>query len=104
VLSTIPLLHGLPGRGTAIGLFHLIDKGKADEKVLPLPLGDPYAEGMADLQDIPSTNLEGDRALFRVYKDLGRRQHETGDSKGAEAARGAIERAIALYGQKFGAA
>jgi inorganic pyrophosphatase len=104
VLSTIPFFTGCLVEARPVGLFHLIDKGKSDEKVLAVPLGDPYAAGMHDLKDIPEHYLKEIEHFFRVYKDLEGGSTETRGFEGAAAARGAIERAISLYGQKFGAA
>ena len=71
--------------------------------MLAVPLGDPYAAGINDLRDIPQHQLKEIEHFFRVYKDLEGGSTETRGFEGAAAARGAIERAVALYEQKFGA-
>jgi inorganic pyrophosphatase len=69
-----------------------------------VPLGDPYANEMTDLHHIPTHYLKEIEHFFRVYKDLEGGTTETRGFEDAAAARGAIERAITLYGKKFGAA
>ncbi|MCU0621382.1 MAG: inorganic diphosphatase [Gemmatimonadales bacterium] len=101
VLSTIPLFTGCLVEARPVGLFHLVDRGKADEKVLAVPLGDPYAAGMHDLHDVPEHYLKEIEHFFRVYKDLEGATTETRGFEGASAARDAIRRAMALYDTRF---
>ncbi|HEY8197658.1 MAG TPA: inorganic diphosphatase, partial [Gemmatimonadales bacterium] len=84
-----------------IGLFHLVDSGVADEKVLAVPLGDPYSNGLNELADIPQHYLKEIEHFFRVYKDLEGTHTETRGFEGAAAARAAITKAMAAYQEKF---
>ena len=102
VLMTIPVFTGCLVDARPIGLFHLVDRGAADEKVLAVPLGDPYSEGLSDLGDIPGHYLKEIEHFFQVYKDLEGTRTETKGFEGAAAARAAVERAMELYGRKFG--
>ena len=52
-------------------------RGAADEKVLAVPLGDPYSEGLEDLDDIPRHYLKEIEHFFQVYKDLENKPTET---------------------------
>src|SRR5882757_9882980 len=53
VLMTIPVFTGCLVDARPIGLFHLIDHGVPDEKVLAVPMRDPYSEELKDIGDIP---------------------------------------------------
>lgn len=101
ILSTIPMFTGCLVEARPVGLFHLIDRGKADEKVLAVPLGDPYANEMHDLNDVPPHYLKEIEHFFRVYKDLEGTTTETRGFENAAAARVAIVRAQQLYSEKF---
>ena len=68
VLMTIPVFTGCLVDARPIGLFHLVDHGVADEKVLAVPLRDPYSEGLGDLGDIPGHHLKEIEHFFQVYK------------------------------------
>jgi inorganic pyrophosphatase len=70
VLTTIPVFTGCLVDARPIGLFHLIDKGVADEKILAVPLHDPYSEGINDLPDLQQHHLREVEHFFQVYKDL----------------------------------
>ncbi len=102
VLSTIPVFPGCLVEARPVGLFHLIDKGKPDEKVLAVPLGDPYAAEMHELEDVPNHYLREIEQFFRVYKDLEGPTTETRGFEGASAARAAIDRALGTYQAEFG--
>ena len=101
VLMTIPVFTGCLVEFRPIGLFHLLDRGVPDEKVLAVPSGDPYSEGMLDLDDVPKHYRKAIEPFFQVYKDLEGSRTETRDFEGAAAARAAVERAMRLYGDRY---
>jgi inorganic pyrophosphatase len=102
VLMTIPVFTGCLVNARPIGLFHLVDRGAADEKVLAVPIGDPYSDGLNDLGDIPPHYLKEIEHFFQVYKDLEGTRTETRGFEGAAAARQAILAAMDAYARKFG--
>ena len=77
VLMTIPVFTGCLVNARPIGLFHLVDRGAADEKVLAVPTGDPYSDGLNDLGDVPPHYLKEIEHFFQVYKDLEEGKTET---------------------------
>jgi inorganic pyrophosphatase len=101
VLMTIPVFTGCLVDARPIGLFHLVDRGVADTKVLAVPLNDPYSEGLSDLGHIPAHYLKEIEHFFQVYKDLEGTRTETRGFEGAAAAREAVLRAMELYDSKF---
>jgi inorganic pyrophosphatase len=101
VMMTIPVFTGCLVDCRPIGLFHLVDKGKADEKVLAVPTGDPYSNGINELSDIPQHALKEIEHFFQVYKDLEGVSTRTRGFEDAAAAREAIEDAIENYRRKF---
>jgi inorganic pyrophosphatase len=104
VLMTIPVFTGCLVDARPIGLFHLVDHGQADEKVLAVPVGDPYSEGLHDLEDIQPHYVREIEHFFQVYKDLEGKDTQTQGFEGAEAAKRAIRRAMDMYREKFGSA
>jgi inorganic pyrophosphatase len=101
VLMTIPVFTGCLVNTRPIGLFHLVDRGTADEKVLAVPVGDPYSDGVHDLADVPPHYLKEIEHFFQVYKDLEGTRVVTRGFEGDAAARDAITRSMALYAEKF---
>jgi inorganic pyrophosphatase len=101
VLMTIPVFTGCLVPVRPVGLFHLVDRGAADEKVLAVPLGDPYSDGVNDLGDVPPHYLKEIEHFFQVYKDLEGTRTVTRGFEGAAAAREAIVRSMEAYEEKF---
>ena len=101
VLMTIPVFTGCLVNARPIGLFHLVDRGAADEKVLAVPTGDPYSDGLNDLGDVPPHYLKEIEHFFQVYKDLEGTRTVTRGFEGAEAARKAIVESMEAYEKKF---
>jgi len=101
VLMTIPVFTGCLVDVRPVGLFHLVDRGIADEKVLAVALGDPFAEELTDLGDIPAHSLKEIEHFFQVYKDLEGTRTETRGFEAGAAAREAVVRAMELYDSKF---
>jgi inorganic pyrophosphatase len=102
VITTIPVFTGCLVECRPIGLFHLVDKGKADEKVLAVPVSDPYSEGVDALDDIPKHTLKEIEHFFQVYKDLEGVTTRTRGFEGVPEAHEAITYAMGLYKKKFG--
>jgi inorganic pyrophosphatase len=102
VLMTIPVFTGCLVNVRPIGLFHLVDRGVADEKVLGVPIGDPYSDGLNDLGDIPPHYLKEIEHFFQVYKDLEGTRTVTRGFEGVAAARQAILQAMGMYTKRFG--
>jgi inorganic pyrophosphatase len=102
VLMTIPVFTGCLVDARPIGLFHLLDRGVPDEKVLAVPMGDPYSEGLEDLDDVPKHSLKEIEHFFQVYKDLEGTRTESRGFENAEAARKAIDTAMRMYQERFG--
>lgn len=101
VLMTVPVFTGCLVEARPIGLFHLVDRGAKDEKVIAVPVGDPYSTGLDDLGDIPPHTLREIEHFFQVYKDLEGTRTESHGFEGAAAAREAIVRATEAYRRKF---
>jgi inorganic pyrophosphatase len=102
VLTTVPVFTGCLVEARPVGLFHLIDRGASDEKVVAVPMSDPYSEGINEIGDVPPHYLREVEHFFKVYKDLEGTRTESRGFEGAAAARQAIEQAMGAYDQRFG--
>ncbi|MDX2193464.1 MAG: inorganic diphosphatase [Gemmatimonadales bacterium] len=85
-----------------IGVFHLIDKGAGDEKILAVAISDPYTREIVDLSSVRAHKLKEIEHFFQVYKDLeGHRTETRGFANAAEARRLIVE-GMERYTRKFG--
>ncbi|HET7041478.1 MAG TPA: inorganic diphosphatase, partial [Gemmatimonadales bacterium] len=97
VMTTIPLFTGCLVDARPVGVFHLIDKGRNDEKIIAVPLSDPYAEPIRDLGDLAPHSLREIEHFFQVYKNLEGATTETRGFEPAVQARAMVEACVARY-------
>ena len=84
-----------------IGVLKMLDKGEPDDKILGVPLHDPYHQEFFDIADIPQHMLKEVEHFFHVYKDLeGKRVQILGWGKSDEAMQ-IIEQSIVRYQEKY---
>ena len=87
-----------------IGVLKMLDRGEPDDKILSVPLHDPYHQEYFDIADIPQHMLKEVEHFFRTYKDLeGKRVEIIGWGKSEEAMRiiaESVDRYQATYGAK----
>lgn len=75
-----------------IGVLRMLDRGEPDDKILAVPLHDPYSNELFDIADIPQHMLKEVEYFFLTYKDLeGKRVQVTGWGKSEEAMKVIVE-------------
>jgi inorganic pyrophosphatase len=84
-----------------IGLFRMMDRGEADDKILAVPDRDPLYQDYHDLKDIPKHFLNEVGHFFSVYKDLEGVRVEVLGWEDANAAKERIQHGIHLYMSTF---
>ena len=85
-----------------IGVLKLLDRGEPDDKILGVPVSDPYHEEYYDIADLPGHYLKEVEHFFQIYKDLeGKRMQILGWEKSDVAAR-IVTESIARYAEKYG--
>jgi inorganic pyrophosphatase len=70
VVMAVPVFPGCLIDVRPVGIFYLVDKGENDEKVLSVPIADPFTRDIADLRQLPRHTLLEIEHFFLVYKDL----------------------------------
>ena len=75
-----------------IGVLRMLDRGEPDDKILAVPLNDPYSDETFDIADIPRHVLKEVEYFFSTYKDLeGKRVQIKGWEKSDAAMRVIVE-------------
>ncbi len=84
-----------------IGVLHMVDKGEPDDKILAVPVHDPYSQEYFDIADIPQHLLREVAQFFVSYKELeGKKVEIVGWGKSGEAMR-LIARSIEQYDRAY---
>lgn len=97
VMTNNPTFPGCIVEARPVGIFHLIDKGEPDDKILAVLHHDPFFAHIQDYQELPPHFLREVTHFFSVYKHLEGHTTETKGWEGREAAHERIHHAINLY-------
>ena len=97
VMTNEPTFSGCLIEARVLGIFHLIDKGELDDKILAVPNTDPLFGGYHKLDDVPGHFLREVEHFFSVYKDLDQVHVESGGWGDLDQAYQEIQEAMRLY-------
>lgn len=97
VMTNEPTFAGCVIEARPLGIFHLMDKGNLDDKILAVPNTDPLADSYRSLDDVPPHFLEEVTHFFNVYKDLEAAEVYGEGWEGVDRAHEEIERALEMY-------
>lgn len=85
-----------------IGMINMIDEDEADEKIIAIPLNDPFLNTYRDISELPQHQFQEIKHFFEVYKKLENKTTHVDKILGREAAESSIKKCKAAYIQKFG--
>ncbi len=78
VLVTEPTFPGCVMEVKPIGVFHMADEKGPDEKVICVPVSDPIASRVNDLNELNAHLIKEIEHFFKVYKDLEKKKVDVG--------------------------
>lgn len=99
VMTNEPTFSGCVIEARPLGIFHLLDRGRIDDKILAVPHTDPLFNDYRSLEDVPTHFLDEVAHFFSVYKDLEQEEVKALGWEGLDRAYQEIERAIQTYGE-----
>ena len=86
VLTTEPFISGLIVEVKAIGLFNMVDSGEEDDKIICVPVSDPFFTTYNDIEDVNPHKKKEIEHFFQTYKDLQNKKVETNGFENKDAA------------------
>ncbi|MFZ0389522.1 MAG: inorganic diphosphatase [Calditrichia bacterium] len=101
VVSQISFHPGVIVRSRPIGVMRMTDAGEPDDKILCVPLRDPYYQQIKSAADLPPNMLDEIQEFFRVYKNLEEKQVIIKGVEQLDTAVGLIQNAIDSYKVKY---
>ncbi len=86
VLATEPFIPGLIVEVKAVGIFNMVDSGEEDDKIICVPVSDPYFANYNTIEDVHPHKKKEIENFFQVYKDLQNKKIETNGFENKNAA------------------
>lgn len=84
-----------------IGVLKMIDGGEEDEKIIAIPIKDPYLNNYKNITELPTQLLDEIMHFFEVYKQLEGKETTVDKMLGRDEAEEIIEKCIKNYKEKF---
>jgi inorganic pyrophosphatase len=97
VVTNAPTFPGCIVEARPIGIFHLVDRGEPDDKILAVLHYDPFFADISSYTDLPSHFLKEVTHFFAVYKDLEGVRTESHGWDGPDVAKERIKYSIDHY-------
>lgn len=97
VMTNLPTFTGCIVEARPIGMFRMLDKGEADDKILAVLQYDPFFADFKDYTALPQHYLKEVEHFFAVYKDLEGTRVEPVGWEGADHAKERIKFAVDYY-------
>ncbi len=97
VLVTEPTFPGCVIEVKPIGVFHMADEKGPDDKIICVPIADPIASKISDLNELNEHLVKEIEHFFQVYKDLEKKKVDVGGWGNAEIAKKLIEESVARF-------
>ena len=101
VVMTKPVFPGCLVPVRPVGLFKMVDRGQPDDKVLAVPLNDPYTAEITDIHDLPPHLLKEIEHFFQIYKDLEGTRVQSLGWEGIESAHRVINESVVRYSEAY---
>ncbi len=101
VMVTEPTFPGCVIEVRPIGVFSMMDRNEADDKILAVPTTDPLFGSYNELGDVPPHFLAQVSHFFQRYKELEGAEVVPIGWSGIEAAHTCIDQALELYKRTY---
>ena len=84
-----------------IGMITMIDEDEADEKIVAIPINDPFLNSYNDLCELPQHQFQEIKHFFEVYKYLENKETRVDNIVGRSEAVETIKKCIVAYHNEF---
>lgn len=101
VMVNEPTFAGCVIETRPVAIFHMLDRGDPDDKILAVPATDPLFDDYKNINDLPKHFLNEVAHFFETYKQLQGIQVTPQGWEDSEVARSTILKSIDRYREKF---
>lgn len=101
LLTTYPLFPGILVEARPVAVMRMIDGGEGDDKIIAVPKNDPRFDEVQDLADINKHTIKEIQHFLETYKSIENKSVVISGVEGADAAKEAIKKGLALYNEAY---
>ena len=84
-----------------IGMITMIDENEADEKIVAIPVNDPFLNGYGDISELPQHQFNEIKHFFEVYKFLENKETRVDNIVGKQEAVDTIAKCKIAYNEYY---
>lgn len=84
-----------------IGMMTMIDENEVDEKIIAIPLNDPFLNTYKDINDLPQHQFQEIKHFFEIYKYLENKTTRVDNICGRQVAIETIDKCKEAYNKNF---
>ena len=84
-----------------IGMITMIDENEEDEKIIAIPLNDPFLNNYKDISELPQHQFQEIKHFFEIYKYLENKRTRVDNICGRQEAIDTIEKCKIAYNEKY---
>ena len=84
-----------------IGMITMIDENESDEKIVAIPINDPFLNSYKDLSELPQHQFHEIKHFFEVYKFLENKETRVDKIVGRSEAIDTIKKCKLAYSERF---
>ena len=84
-----------------IGMINMIDEDEVDEKIIAIPINDPFLNNYSDISELPQHQFQEIKHFFEVYKFLEKKTTHVDTITDRKTAEQSIEKCKIAYNEKF---
>ncbi len=97
VIMREPTFPGILIKARPIAVMHMVDGGEQDDKLICVPVDDPFYKDVKDKNDLPESFLKEVQHFMERYKDLQGKKVEVSGFENAAKAKIVFKEARELY-------
>lgn len=97
LVTTYPLMPGILVKARPVAIMEMTDGGDRDDKIVAVPVDDPRMSDIKDIGDLNSHFAKEMTHFFETYKKIQNKEVKIGDWLGAEKAKEAFDKSVAMY-------
>ena len=84
-----------------IGIITMVDENEEDEKIIAIPINDPFLNNYKDISELPQHQFQEIKHFFEIYKYLENKETRVDKISGRDEAISSLQKCKIAYNAKY---